>query len=169
MEKYKVYLEKKKIADELEAKKKNAEKVNELAKTFGGSHVGDGLGSLDNLLSSMGDNMADNLVSEISNLLDKAMSGESAGGIKVIDLRNKDQKEEEKDEEKKEEKPKLVESKASEGWDLVHHKHTPPSDPELRSLISQRNQIWREIHEAKKMVKKKMQMLQRKIKKLQQQ
>jgi len=46
------------------------------------------------------------------------------------------------------------ESTASEGWDLVHHKHNPSPDPELRQLVAQRNQLWRKIHEAKKQVKK---------------
>ena len=61
-----------------------------MAARLGGSHLGEGRGTLDGLLATMGDSMADNLVSEISSLLDKAMAGEAAGGIKVIDLRNKD-------------------------------------------------------------------------------
>ena len=95
LEKYKAYLEKKKLADQLAAKQKKAEKTAELAKSLGGSFVGDEAGGLDGLLSSMGDNMAENLVSEISSLLDKAMSGENAGGIKVIDLRGNEKKDKE--------------------------------------------------------------------------
>ena len=153
-------MERKQIADQLAAKKKKAEQAEMMAKKLGGSHLGDGSGelSLDGLLSGMGDSVAENLVTEIGQLLDNAMKGNSPGGVKVIDLRNKGEKKEEaesvgKDSEKKT-KPVPVEAKASEGWDLVHQKHTPPSDPELRDLIAQRNQLWRQIHEAKKSVKK---------------
>ena len=156
MEKYNKYLEKKKLADALALKQKEAKKAEEMAKKSTGiSSLGDGVHSLDGLLSSMGDSMAENLVSEISSLLDKAMAGENAGGIKVIDLR-KDNEEGAKDVVKSEsvdEKP-VIETKASEGWDLVHHKHTPPSDPVLRELIQERNLLWRRIHEHKKLVKK---------------
>ena len=153
-------MERKQIADQLAAKKKKAEQAEMMAKKLGGSHLGDGSGelSLDGLLSGMGDSVAENLVTEIGQLLDNAMKGNSPGGVKVIDLRNKGEKKEEaesvgEDSEKKT-KPVPVEAKASEGWDLVHQKHTPPSDPELRDLIAQRNQLWRQIHEAKKSVKK---------------
>ena len=139
-----------------------------MAARLGGSHLGEGRGTLDGLLATMGDSMADNLVSEISSLLDKAMAGEAAGGIKVIDLRNKDKKTEDENDdpltpERKEgyktkadaeKSAKGAETKASEGWDLVHNKHTPPTDPKLRRLIAERNQLWRRIHEAKKLVKK---------------
>lgn len=162
MEQYNIYQEKKKIADQLAAKKKEAERTKELLASEGaGAQGGPGL---DGLLSSLSDNMADNLVSEIHSLLDRAMAGEAGGGLKVIDLRDKEEKEEEKDEthneEEEGEKKRPVkgdssESTASEGsWDLVHHKHNPPPDPELRQLVAQRNQLWRKIHEAKKQVKK---------------
>eukprot|EP00092_Neocalanus_flemingeri_P041154 GFUD01044812.1.p1 GENE.GFUD01044812.1~~GFUD01044812.1.p1 ORF type:complete len:601 (+),score=262.34 GFUD01044812.1:1153-2955(+) len=39
-------------------------------------------------------------------------------------------------------------------WDLIHHKHQPVSDPAVQELITERNTIWRKIHEAKKTVKK---------------
>ena len=154
------YIERKQIADQLAAKKKKAEQKELMAKKLGGSHLGDGSGelSLDGLLSGMGDSVAENLVTEIGQLLDNAMKGNTQGGVKVIDLRNKGEKKEEEEsvEEASEEKtkPAPVEAKASEGWDLVHQKHTPPSDPELRQLISERNKLWRQIHEAKKSVKK---------------
>ena len=152
-------MERKQLADQLAAKKKKAEQAEMMAKKLGGSHLGDSSGemSLDGLLSGMGDSVAENLVTEIGQLLDNAMKGVSPGGVKVIDLRNKgEQKEEDKEsaDDTSDKKSKPVEAKASEGWDLVHQKHTPPSDPELRELISQRNQLWRKIHEAKKSVKK---------------
>ena len=154
------YVERKQIADQLAAKKKKAEQAEMMAKKLGGSHLGDSSGelSLDGLLSGMGDSVAENLVTEIGQLLDNAMKGNSPGGVKVIDLRNKGEKKEEgesvEEDSEKKTKPAPVEAKASEGWDLVHQKHTPPSDPELRDLIAQRNQLWRQIHEAKKSVKK---------------
>ena len=130
-----------------------------MARKLGGNHLGDTAGglSLDGLLAGMGDSVAENLVSEIGSLLDNAMKGVNSGGVKVIDLRNTGQAEtrdEEEEEETRAKSEKSVESKASEGWDLVHQKHTPPSDPEMRELISQRNHLWRKIHEAKKSVKK---------------
>jgi len=162
LQQYNLYLEKKKLADQLAAKKKEAEKSSEeKSPTEGGD--GEERKTLEGLLASMSDNMADNLVTEISGLLDKAMAVESNGGLQVIDLREKKKEntEGEGDEEKeKKEKPtrtENMETKASEGWDLVHHKHNTQhtsSDPELRKLVSQRNDLWRKIHEAKKQVKK---------------
>merc|ERR550519_547374 len=97
MEQYNVYQEKKKIADQLAAKKKEAERTKELLASEGtGAQGGRGL---DGLLSSLSDNMADNLVSEIHSLLDRAMAGEAGGGLKVIDLRDKEKKQEEEEDE----------------------------------------------------------------------
>jgi len=169
MDKYKLYQERKKLAEELAEKDRQAKKAVELASQMGAKHVdlikpGSGR-SLSGLLSSMGDNVADNLVSEINTLLDKAMTGD--GGLKVVDLRgkNKDNTEEVEGEEedykdkasreKVLDEAKTKESSASDGkWDLIHHKHQPVKDPELQELISERNNIWRKIHEAKKTVKK---------------
>ena len=161
MAQYNLYQQKKKIADQLVAKKKEAEKRKELLASEGTAvRAGN---SVEGLLSGLSDNMADNLVSEIHSLLDRAIAGEAGGGLKVIDLRDKEKKEEEEAEEKEEEEQKKKkkggkgdssESTASEGWDLVHHKHNPSPDPELRQLVAERNQLWRKIHEAKKQVKK---------------
>jgi len=169
MDKYKLYQERKKVAEDLAEKDRQAKKAVELASQMGAKHVDlikPGTGrSLAGVLNSMGDNVADNLVSEINTLLDKAMAGD--GGLKVVDLRgkNKDNTEEEEGEEedKKDKVPKEKvldeakpkESSASDGnWDLIHHKHQPVKDPELQDLITERNSIWRKIHEAKKTVKK---------------
>jgi len=168
MDKYKLYQERKKVAEDLAEKDRQAKKAAELASQMGAKHVdlakpGSG-SSLAGLLSSMGDNVADNLVSEINTLLDKAMAGD--GGLKVVDLRgkNKDNAEEVEGEEDNKDvisrekvldNVKPEESSASDGkWDLIHHKHQPVKDPELQELITERNNIWRKIHEAKKTVKK---------------
>ena len=161
LEQYNIYLQRKKVAEQLEAKKKEEERSSGLTAPLAGT-AGEEAKSLESLLGSMSDNMADNLVQEIHSLLDKAMGGEAGAGLRVIDLRDKEKKEKSEDEdedEKEEEKEKPVkteslESKAPEGWDLVHHKHNPSSDPELRELVAQRNDLWRKIHEAKKQVKK---------------
>jgi len=156
MDQYNLYLQKKKVAEQLAAKKKEAEKAAKLT----GEVSGEGTNSLEGLISSMSDNMADNLVTEIHTLLDRAMAGEAGAGLRVIDLRDKEKKEKSEEEEEEEEevekpvKTESIESKASEGWDLVHHKHNPSSDPELRELVAQRNDLWRKIHEAKKQVKR---------------
>jgi len=161
MEKYKLYQERKKVADGLAEKERQAKKGVDLASQMGAKQVGlgkpGGENTLAGLLNSMGDNVADTLVTEINSLLDKAMAGD--GGIKVVDLRGKDKEKETKevanDGDKKEPISKQEESSSSDGkWDLIHHKHQPASDPELQELITERNSIWRKIHEAKKAVKK---------------
>ena len=92
MDKYKLYQERKKVAEKLAEKERQAKKAAELASQMGAKQVAVGKpgaeSSLAGLLSSMGDNMADNLVTEINTLLEKAMAGD--GGIKVVDLRGTD-------------------------------------------------------------------------------
>ena len=71
-----------------------------MAKKLGGNHLGDSGGgelSLDGLLSGMGDSVAENLVTEIGQLLDNAMKGVGPGGVKVIDLRNKGENKEDEE------------------------------------------------------------------------
>jgi len=158
MEKYQLYQERKKVADKLGEKERQAKKTAEMASQMGAKQIGlgntGGESTLAGLLNSMGDNVADNLVAEINTLLDKAVTGD--GGIKVIDLRDEKKKKTEEEEDKKaSESSKGVESKAVDGkWDLIHHKHQPVSNPELQKLITERNEIWRKTHEAKKAVKK---------------
>jgi len=166
MEKYKLYQERKKVADQLVEKERQAKKAAEMASPMGAKQVAVSKPgqetSLAGLLSSMGDNVADNLVAEINTLLEKAMTGEGNEGIKIVDLRdkNKEKNKEEKSEEKSEHSQnkiaqKPLESEAADGkWDLIHHKHQPISDPLLKELIADRNEIWRKTHEAKKIVKK---------------
>merc|ERR1712130_495983 len=89
---------------------RQAKKAAQLASQMGAKQVdlskpGSGTGtSLAGLLSSMGDNVADNLVSEINTLLDKAMTGDA--GLKVVDLRgkNKEKTEEVEVEDEKDDK-----------------------------------------------------------------
>eukprot|EP00092_Neocalanus_flemingeri_P041159 GFUD01044817.1.p1 GENE.GFUD01044817.1~~GFUD01044817.1.p1 ORF type:complete len:956 (+),score=375.88 GFUD01044817.1:80-2947(+) len=160
MEKYQLYQERKKVAEKLAEKESQAKKTAELASKMGAKQVGagktGGQNSLAGLLDSMGDSVADNLVAEINTLLEKAMAGD--GGIKVIDLRDKDKEKEQGKEVTKEGKESIskpAESMAADGkWDLIHHKHQPVSDPAVQELITERNTIWRKIHEAKKTVKK---------------
>ena len=135
MEKYQSYLEKKKLVDELELQRKQSKKLSDQAA------VVNDVGNLDQLLSSLGDNMAETLVTEITSLLGTAVSGETAaGGIKVIDLRDKETKPDD-------------ESEKVEDWNIIHEPGSQPNK-DLEELISERNQLWRAIHENKKLIKK---------------
>merc|ERR1711915_272982 len=89
MEKYKVYQERKKVAEELAAKERKARKEAEMARRMGAKQVANtgSETSLAGLLNTMGDNVADNLVMEINTLLEKAMAGD--GNMNVVDLRDK--------------------------------------------------------------------------------
>lgn len=158
MAKYKVYQERKKVAEELAAKERKAKKEAELARRMGAKQVANSGSetSLAGLLNTMGDNVADNLVMEINTLLEKAMAGD--GNMNVVDLRDRNKltsKESKEIETEDKESNKKNEASAVDGkWDLIHNKHQPVSDPELQDLINERNNIWRKTHEAKKMVKK---------------
>ena len=99
-------------------------------------------------------------VGEINSLLDTAIQGEGgAGGVKVVDLRGAAEQAESPAlevqkfrAEGKEEGRSGEEGKSGE-WEAVHRPHRQ-QDPELAGLVRERGEVWKALHEAKKIVKR---------------
>lgn len=155
LERWQHYQQRRALAERLATRDRQAKRAAELSSKLGANQVAAGGENLAGLLDSLGDHVAENLVSEIHTMLDKAISGDAAAaGMKVIDLRDKEATLAESDSEAKEEEDGN-EAKAGDGnWDVIHQKHRKIGDDELRTLVAERNEVWRKMFEAKKLVKK---------------
>jgi len=171
LEKYQLFLEKKALAAKKNAQKKRAEAEAALisSKSSGLTEAS----ALNGLLGPGGEGVngvAGKIFAELGTMLESALTPDNTGGIgqnkfKVIDLRDltKDQKDPsvgkpENKAEEIEEPEKLVAEDISTTtdakWNLINSVHKPILDEEYARLVESRNDIWRKIHESKKLVKK---------------
>jgi len=152
--KYQLYEEKKQVVAKLAEKERKRKQAAVIAAQEG---VDQKMVGSAGLMDLMGSNMADRLVGEINTLLGSALAGDKNTGIKVVDLREKDDNigESPAVEVERYRAAKVAEEATKvDKWDLIHSVHKPLEDPELQELVNTRNNLWRKIHEAKKSVKK---------------
>lgn len=152
--KYQLYEEKKQVVAKLAEKERKRKQAAVIAAQEG---VDQKMVGSAGLMDLMGSNMADRLVGEINTLLGSALAGDKDTGIKVVDLREKDDNigESPAVEVERYRAAKVAEEATkADKWDLIHSVHKTIEDPELQELVNTRNNLWRKIHEAKKSVKK---------------
>jgi len=152
--KYQLYEEKKQVVAKLVEKERKRKQAAVIAAQEG---VDQKMVGSAGLMDLMGSNMADRLVGEINTLLGSALAGDKDTGIKVVDMREKDDDigESPAVEVERYRAAKVAEEATKvDKWDLIHSVHKPLEDPELQELVNTRNNLWRKIHEAKKSVKK---------------
>lgn len=152
--KYQLYEEKKQMVAKLAEKERKRKQAAVIAAQEG---VDQKMVGSAGLMDLMGSNMADRLVGEINTLLGSALAGDKDTGIKVVDLREKDDNigESPAVEVERYRAAKVAEEATkADKWDLIHSVHKTIEDPELQELVNTRNNLWRKIHEAKKSVKK---------------